>query len=444
MKANRSLYKRLASSMSLITISYGFIFYILASYQATTWLFIGVTLLVLVTILAMIKSSLRPLNEVVRALEMGTMSLKDNDFSMTIHDEKYSELTVLLENFNNLSSILRQERLSLFQREQLLHRVIQEVPVALILIDDNDRIILSNVAAKTLLDYQKKLDGEQFSPLIENMPSALHHATTNKQSGLFSEILSNEKVSYSLTCHKVNLINKDHHLFLYKNLTHEMFRKESDIWKKTIRLISHELNNSLAPIKSLTSSAKKIIDAPEHLHLLPNIFDTIGDRIENLHHFLIQYATYARLPSPKLKPSDLALLVNNTGQLMGIKTQITCEDSTCDIDKAQIEQALLNLIKNAKESGSDIDDITLKITANAHHVTIAVRDGGGGMNSSQLSQALMPFYTTKNEGSGLGLALCNEIIMAHHGKLRLSNCKYNHEIVGFCVEFSLPKSNLNP
>jgi len=443
MKVQRSLYDRLAVHMIMIIVCYAVIFYVLAEFQAAAWLFIGVTLVAVFTTLGMIRLSLKPLNEVISALEISTLSLKDSDFSMTIHDENYSELTVLLDNFNNLSSILRQERLSLFQREQLLNRVIQEVPVALILTDDYDRIILSNVAAKTLLDYPKKLDGELLPPLIENMPSALHQATINKQSGLFNETLGNEKISYSLTCHKVNLTNKDHHLFLYKNLTHEMFRKESDIWKNTIRLISHELNNSLAPIKSLTSSAKKIIDAPEHLHLLPNIFDTIGDRIENLHHFLIQYATYARLPAPKLKPTNLSLLVKNTGRLMNIKTVIDIEDGTSDVDKTQIEQALLNLIKNAKESESAIDDISLEITANSHQIVIAVKDGGNGMKSSQLTQALMPFYTTKNEGSGLGLALCNDIVMAHHGKLRLSNREYRDEIIGFCVELVLPNNNLN-
>lgn len=440
MKVKRSLYKRLTVNMTCLIIFYSVVFYVLSTYQATIWLFVGVTTLAILVMLATIKQSLKPLNEMISALELGAMSLKANDFSVTIHNEHYKELTVLVENFNNLSSILREERLFIFQREQLLNRVIQEVPVALILTDNHDRIILSNVAAKTLLDYQKRLDGELLLPLIEKMPSALHLATINKQSGLYSETLENEKISYSLTCHQVSLSSKKHHLFLYKNLTQDMFRKESDIWKKAIRLISHELNNTLAPIKSLTNSAKKIIKAPEHLHMLPNIFDTIGDRIENLHEFLIQYATYARLPAPKRKLINLSQLVKTTGEFMGINTHVESEIIECAVDKTQIEQALLNLIKNAKESESSIEHISLTITTDKKQIIITVKDAGHGMNGSQLQQALLPFYTTKNEGSGLGLALSNDIVMAHHGKLRLSNRERDNKVVGFCVELVLPKS----
>lgn len=388
-----------------------------------------------------IKRSLIPLQELMDAMDVGVRSFKNNDFSITIHNKQYDELGQLLDTFNELSQVLREQRLTLFQREQLLNRVIQETPVAIMLTDNRNRIMLSNTAAKNLLDYHQRLDGELLPQLIDGMPAALQQATRDKRSGLFSEMLANEKISYSLTCHHLILNNQSHQLFLYKNLTKDISRKESDIWKKAIRLISHELNNSLAPLKSLTSSAKKIIDAPEHLSILPNVLDTISDRIESLHVFLTQYATYARLPSPKMQSINLNELVMSVAGLMNVRANISLEIIIVDGDKAQLEQALLNLIKNASESGSVVEGIEVSLLEEHDQAILMVTDSGQGMSEQQLQQALLPFYTTKHQGSGLGLALCNDIVIAHAGKLTISNLYKEGLISGLKVAMSLPISD---
>ena len=325
MNSPRSLFRRLLGYMSLVISGYGLLIYILMSYSATSLFIVMITFFAFGVTAMFIKRSLIPLQELMDAMDVGVRSFKNNDFSITIHNKQYDELGQLLDTFNELSQVLREQRLTLFQREQLLNRVIQETPVAIMLTDNRNRIMLSNTAAKNLLDYHQRLDGELLPQLIDGMPAALQQATRDKRSGLFSEMLANEKISYSLTCHHLILNNQSHQLFLYKNLTKDISRKESDIWKKAIRLISHELNNSLAPLKSLTSSAKKIIDAPEHLSILPNVLDTISDRIESLHVFLTQYATYARLPSPKMQSINLNELVMSVAGLMNVRANISLE-----------------------------------------------------------------------------------------------------------------------
>ena len=440
MNSPRSLFRRLLGYMSLIICSYGLLVYLLMSYNATS-LFIAVVTFFAITITAMlIKHSLIPLQELMDAMDVGVRSFKNNDFSITIHNKQYDELGQLLDTFNELSQVLREQRLTLFQREQLLNRVIQETPVAIMLTDNRNRIMLSNTAAKNLLDYHQRLDGELLTQLIDGMPTALQQATREKRSGLFSEMLANEKISYSLTCHHLTLNNQSHQLFLYKNLTKDISRKESDIWKNAIRLISHELNNSLAPLKSLTSSAKKIIDAPEHLSMLPNVLDTISDRIESLHVFLTQYATYARLPAPKMQSINLNELVMSVAGLMRVRGSISTGTIVVNGDKAQLEQALLNLIKNAAESGSTLEGVEVNLRQNHDCVLLIVTDGGQGMSEQQLQQALLPFYTTKHQGSGLGLALCNDIVIAHAGKLTISNLYQDGQISGLQVAISLPIS----
>lgn len=441
MNSPRSLFCRLLGYMSLVISGYGLLIYILMSYSATSLFIVMITFFAFGVTAMFIKRSLIPLQELMDAMDVGVRSFKNNDFSITIHNKQYDELGQLLDTFNELSQVLREQRLTLFQREQLLNRVIQETPVAIMLTDNRNRIMLSNTAAKNLLDYHQRLDGELLPQLIDGMPAALQQATRDKRSGLFSEMLANEKISYSLTCHHLILNNQSHQLFLYKNLTKDISRKESDIWKKAIRLISHELNNSLAPLKSLTSSAKKIIDAPEHLSILPNVLDTISDRIESLHVFLTQYATYARLPSPKMQSINLNELVMSVAGLMNVRANISLEIIIVDGDKAQLEQALLNLIKNASESGSVVEGIEVSLLEEHDQAILMVTDSGQGMSEQQLQQALLPFYTTKHQGSGLGLALCNDIVIAHAGKLTISNLYKEGLISGLKVAMSLPISD---
>lgn len=436
----RSLYFRLFLGIAMLLIIQGIALLCMVQAQADIYLWTPLITLVLMGLTAgLVQVFMQPFGQLISSLEVGVRSLKDNDFSVTIHNKHYHEFTLVIDTYNELQQVLRHERLSIFQRENLLETVIQATPVALILTNAQGRIVLSNVAAKTLLNYQKKLNGELFSQVIEGMPPGILEATLNQTDGLITESRNNEIICYSLICQQVTLANQVHSLYLYKNLTSEISRKENDIWKNAIRLISHELNNSLAPIKSLTASAKKIIEQVEHHHMLPEIFDTIGNRVQNLHKFLSQYADYARLPSPQHKAVNLIRFIANVERFSQLKVMHQALELTANFDPVQVEQVLFNLIKNAKESGSLIDNIALSITQSENALTFTLVDGGCGMTDQQLQQALLPFFTTKASGSGLGLALCNEIIIAHHGKLKLENRSAQQQ--GLRVTFTLP---LNP
>ncbi|MGB0898239.1 MAG: hypothetical protein ACPGSN_03225, partial [Psychrobium sp.] len=192
MNSPRSLFRRLLGYMSLVISGYGLLIYILMSYSATSLFIVMITFFAFGVTAMFIKRSLIPLQELMDAMDVGVRSFKNNDFSITIHNKQYDELGQLLDTFNELSQVLREQRLTLFQREQLLNRVIQETPVAIMLTDNRNRIMLSNTAAKNLLDYHQRLDGELLPQLIDGMPAALQQATRDKRSGLFSEMLANE------------------------------------------------------------------------------------------------------------------------------------------------------------------------------------------------------------------------------------------------------------
>jgi nitrogen fixation/metabolism regulation signal transduction histidine kinase len=230
------------------------------------------------------------------------------------------------------------------------------------------------------------------------------------------------------------LQNQPHHLYLYKNLTTEISRSEIALWKQVIRLISHELNNSLAPISSMTGSAKKILEQQENLDMLPDMLDTIERRAQRLFEFTRQYARLARLPAARKQAVNLAEFLSDIEKICEVNTSSDFRTDTLTMDSAQIEQVLINIVKNAKESGSEPDQVRLIVRQDPDEIQFEVTDRGSGLGSEQLSQAMLPFYTTKKSGTGIGLPLCNEIVVGHGGRLRIRNRKGG----GVRVLFSIP------
>ncbi|WP_448547096.1 sensor histidine kinase [Thalassotalea fusca] len=374
-----------------------------------------------------------PLTQTLQALDNGVSAFKDNDFSITLQKQPFRELHGLVNIYNELATVLRAERMDIFQRELLLDSVIQSTPVSLVLTNSKGVIVYSNLSAKSLFQSKKTIEGLLLSDVVAQLSAPLRSATLQKFNGLVTDHNNDDAVTYNINCRQFMLNGRAHHLYLYKNMTNEMSRKESEMWKQVIRLISHELNNSLAPIASLTKSAKKIIKSPEHFEMLEEVLDTIGRRSSHLHDFISQYANFARLPLPECKPWPLVSFFNNISKLLEIPCEIKAQASHISFDAAQIEQVLINLVKNAKESGSAIEDIGINVTQEANVLVVSVFDRGSGLSEAQLQQAMLPFFSTKPNGMGIGLALCNEIVANHDGRLHL----YNRDNGGLCVSFSL-------
>jgi len=182
-------------------------------------------------------------------------------------------------------------------------------------------------------------------------------------------------------------------------------------------VINHELNNTIAPISSLFHSAK-LAQSMERQDRLGEIYETIEERLAFLRSFLESYAQFARLPPPKREQTSWREILDDVRALYEFRTEGKVEAEVL-ADRAQMQQVLINLVKNAHESGSAPTEIVVAVQRNHDGIVVRVSDRGAGMTDEVLRHALVPFYTTKPAGSGLGLALCNEIIEAHGGRLRL-------------------------
>jgi nitrogen fixation/metabolism regulation signal transduction histidine kinase len=364
-------------------------------------------------------------SQVVRAVRDGVMSLRDHDFSMSITPVPQNELKELVLAYNSLGDLLRRERLDLYQRELLLDTVIQTTPLVMVLTNAAGRIVYSNIAARQLLYQGRKLEGLEFPALIADAPAPLREALSATEDTLFTMDVAGEPQVYHLSQRGFMINAQPHRLVLLKQLTRELAAQEVAIWKKVIRVIAHELNNSLAPISSLVHSGRLLVrEMPPQTASpaqLERVFATIGERTAHLTSFIDGYARFAKLPRPRPVPVSWSAFLGGLEGAMRFQTSGPLPERAAHFDTGQLEQVMINLLKNAAESGSAPQEITVGVREEREGFTLEVADRGTGLTDNVLRDALLPFYSTKATGTGLGLTLCREIVEAHGGRLSIAN-----------------------
>lgn len=376
-------------------------------------------------------------------IEVAILHLKDGEFSLRLPETKNSRLQLLTDSFHDVAKSLQLERSNLYQRELLLDRVFETVSSALLLTDGRNRIMLCNPAAQHLLGRDKAIKGMLLNDLLESLPTVMAESIKNKDDVLFTfDGKDGEPETWQLSCEHFRLQGQEHCLYHFKQMTRALSRAEVDTWKKVIRVLSHELNNSLAPITSLSHSGKQILAKPllaaEEITLLHQIFTTLAERASHLNEFLSAYAQFARMPKSKKDFIEWRSFLIGLQRLVPFQWDDALPLRFGLVDTCQLSQVLINLIKNAQEAGAPQDTIRVQIIALGDWDKIIVSDGGCGMPEEQLNLALLPFYSTKRDGTGLGLALCREIIESHHGRIKLANKKEG----GLEVSIWLPSKEL--
>ncbi|MEQ4574678.1 MULTISPECIES: sensor histidine kinase [Gammaproteobacteria] len=386
-----------------------------------------------------------PMRSLFRALAGTTSSYRDGEYNFGVHWHGDDELGQLVQAHADLGEVLRQQRQNLVQRELMLDAMVQNTPVAMLLVaaggDGIRRVTFSNLAARKLLQGGRRLEGERIDQLLEQMPEELRQALARGGDSLFAvrepDGDEDDEQVFHLARRSFHLNGREHELLLIRTLTAELRRQEVQTWKKVIRVISHELNNSLAPIASLAHSGNELVKR-QKTERLGEVFGTIEERARHLEGFIRGYARFAKLPQPQLQEIDWAGFLARLHQHIPFHLREDAGDIRSRIDVVQMEQALLNLLKNAHEACAEAtppnEDVELRLTRLPQWLRIEVLDRGNGMNEAVLQNALMPFYSTKRNGTGLGLALTREIVEAHGGRIALQN----RQDGGLCVTLLLP------
>jgi nitrogen fixation/metabolism regulation signal transduction histidine kinase len=425
---------RLTLVIVLATIGGAVVGWLLRQYPVASGPFIGgITLAALTTIgLSRLLVS-DPATTIIRAVSDGLLSFTEREYGMRLASPQTDEvLGELVRHFNRLGESLRTEHNDRYQREMLLETVLETTSMAIVLCNDAMRVVYANGAARDLFGAGRKLDGEDFRAILALAPPAFRQAIEQETDTIFSVESpptptasgdggpTGTPETYHLARRYFQLSLQPHILFILKPLTRAILRKEADTWKRTIRVISHEINNSLAPITSLIHSGRLMLQKPEMTPRLAEALDTIEERSAHLRGFIEGYAKFARLPVPTKKESRWDLLIDGVRPLYSFRVEGQLPDRPGQFDAGQMQQVLINLLKNAVESGGSADEITVSVTeVPAGAFEIRVEDRGKGMRDDVLKNALLPFFSTKPSGSGLGLPLCREIVEAHGGTLSI-------------------------
>ena len=362
--------------------------------------------------------SVRPLQTMSNLLA----ALREGDYSIRARGARVDDALgeVLLE-INQLGETLRKQRLGAFEATALLRTIMAEIDVAVFTFDPERRLRLVNRAGENLLRQPiDKLLGRRASDLglavcldaDEDAPLALNFPGGSGRWG----VRKSEFREHGLP----------HELLVLTDLSRTLREEERVAWQRLVRVLGHEMNNSLTPIKSIAGSLESLLrrdpappdwrdDARSGLHV-------IATRAESLSRFMQAYARLARLPPPQKEPVDLGQLVR---RVVSLETRLPVRiidgpGLTVSADAAQIEQLLINILHNAVDASLETGgEATIGWRASSDCTEVVVRDQGPGiMNPGNL---FVPFFTTKPGGSGIGLALSRQIAEAHGGSLSLTN-----------------------
>lgn len=352
-------------------------------------------------------------------LSQGAEAMKDRDFNVKLVPSGNHEIDQLIHIYNQMMDELRTERTRQEQQHLFLEKLIQTSPTGIIILDYDDHVHQVNPKALALLQMKAE---DIITKSLQDLSSPVLDQVKLLASGKSVTHTFNGAVTYKLQ--KSHFIDRGfpRHFIMIEELTAEILAAEKKAYGKVIRMMAHEVNNSIGPVNSILHSAlsvEKIWALPEH-HALANALQVAIDRNQNLNLFMRNFADLVRLPAPGKSNFDLNTTIISIIQLMDHKAgekSITFDYDEAGgpfyivADKQQMEQVLINIIKNSMEAIESDGRISLQFDRITR--TLEITDTGLGISAAVSEQLFSPFFSTKRDGQGIGLALAKEILMNH-------------------------------
>ena len=365
-------------------------------------------------------------------------ALREGDFSLQasyVHDE--DPLGQLMLEINLLTDVLSEHRMDAMEAHSLMDKVIKEIDAAVITFDPHCCIKLANPAARHLLGIDRDVIGHCYAAelgldkILEAPANATVPHPNPDKPGRFTVRKGTYRVG-----------GEPHELIILIDVSRNLREEELTAWKRLIRVLGHELNNSMAPIRSLAESLQKVARnaklEEEDQEDLTEGLEIIRQRADGLSRFVHEYARLAKLPPPKFQTLELKPLVRRIVSLFDHPTVDIDPDNspelTLQADPDQMEQVLLNLIKNAVEA-AQLTDGKVKVCWKpiGQNLVLHVEDTGPGIANPD--NIFIPFFSTKKGGSGIGLTLSRQVIEGHDGSLELTN---RTDTTGCCASVIIP------
>ncbi|EDP95513.1 ATP-binding protein [Kordia algicida OT-1] len=378
-----------------------------------------------------------------RKLQRFIDSIKYSDFVLKFSsDDKLDQNFKGLNNsFNAILEAFRKERASKEENLQYLKTILQQVNTGLMVVHSDGSVVLVNDRAKKIISLRRIKHIDELKSVDERLYKILSSFSVN--TNYLLDFLDNTQLIIRSTSLKIK--SKTVRIFTFQNIYSELQQKEIESWQNLIKILRHEIMNSITPISSLNATLRDILDKDlmldadnfilpeESVEDLKEGLSTIENRTDGLIKFIDSYRAYSNLPKPNFEQLNLKELVQKTCQLLdpevskagiAFSQSFSAEAIKIKGDANLLEMVLINLVKNAIQANEGVENARIEITVGKdtkRNPFIAVKDNGKGIVPEAVDKIFMPFFTTKKVGTGIGLSLSKQIMQLHHGTLSVKS-----------------------
>jgi nitrogen fixation/metabolism regulation signal transduction histidine kinase len=331
---------------------------------------------------------------------------------------------------NTLSTTLREQRVQAREATALLRKVLAEIDIAVFAFDGSERLMLVNRSGERLVN------GAAAGATAGDLELADLLRVDGRRT--VARRFPGGSGRWDVWTGRFRERGVPHFLLVISDLSRALREEERKAWQRLVRVMGHELNNSLTPIKSMAATLQtRLADGAAVDSLRDDLGTSLGiiaSRAEALGRFMTGYTMLARLPAPRRKPVQLRTLVERAAAIDNrLRVTVEGKDATIAVDPDQLEQLIINLVKNAVDAAGDDGSVSVRWSLDNGLLRLEVLDSGPGLSNTD--NLFVPFFTTKPGGTGIGLVLCRQIAEAHEGTLALENREDGH---GCIARLELP------
>ncbi|MCD7900332.1 MAG: ATP-binding protein [Bacteroides sp.] len=408
----------------LAGIGLGGVYVYLRQNGSSLWLLPGILIIPVLVYFFLDKKLIKPYQLIVSSMKL----LNEQDFSTRLRPVKNKEANQMIEVFNRMMTNLRKERLSVREKNQFLDLLIQASPQGIIILDFNERISDINSSGLKLLQIDS-LDDVRGKTLLGS-EIELSSRLAGMKRGDEIVVQTSGRAIYRCVRSSFADLGFEHPFILIEEFTRELLKTEKDSYERIIRMMSHEVNNSVGAIGSTLNVLSEILEQDEQntwKEVVP-ILNASHDRCHNLAQFVCNLAEVVKIPAPT--PSLISL--NEQIRAVDALTRSEClrrnihlhlslaeKDQSIYVDGIQFEQVLVNIIKNAYEAIGENGEI--RIITRTSPLSIVVEDNGPGIPDEVKEKLFTPFFSTKSTGQGIGLMFVRDVLINHKCKFSLTS-----------------------
>jgi nitrogen fixation/metabolism regulation signal transduction histidine kinase len=365
----------------------------------------------------------------MRLVRAGTRLMQDGDFTTHFRKTGHAEIDAMIGVYNGMIDTLRDERTRGREQEGFVKKLIAASPSGIVTLDHDGRVSLINAAADRFLEAPA---GFVLGRILEAIELPLARALLRLPPGGSDVLTLHGRRRFK--CMRATFYDRGHPrtFFVIEDLTSELYATEKAAYEKLIRMTTHEVNNSVAAVRSLLESMGTYapqLTSDDQADFRKGV-DVAVTRLDHLNAFMRGFADVVRIPAPEFRPWVVKDLVDDILVLMGpqlserrieVRWLEVADVGPTLLDRNQIEQVLVNVVKNAMEAIGENGRIALALRSERGRLTFELADSGPGLPDAARGRLFTPFFSTKRDGRGLGLTIVREILVQHHFEFDLDN-----------------------